>query len=147
MRLHRTAMPAGFDACPCWLRSLSAIELLTTKIGAPPPARTFHQEYVELHFAGARLSFPDHTVNPIPREDFEPGGALDFQKCLVLADWKEAVRFGWPVEDAQLLAHIAGEEGAWTSRWRSTFLTLALALALSIALALALALHEARSSL
>lgn len=110
LRSVRPEYPPGSDASPCWLRSLAAVELLTTRIGPLPTSRNWRSEYVPLQVAAAKLRLGERWADEMAA-DFEPDGPLSFtNQILHEPQRQQLVEAGWSGDDADLLTHLAGEE-------------------------------------
>ena len=108
LRLRRpTTIPAGRGACPCWLRSLVAVERLEAAVGARPRDRTWRDEYPALELAAARREedFAEFSAEEAEelRASFLPDGNSSLTKMLTLSDWQQLVDDGWAVDDAQAI--------------------------------------------
>ena len=120
LRRHRRSIPVGHDALPCWLRSLSTVELMEASVG-PQPAHSWRKDYVELHHRGNKKSWEkDSATTDVPwevvaeemRQHLEPGGtcSLEVECSYGNVDLVTRQRAGWSEDACQLLIHCAGAE-------------------------------------
>ena len=114
----RHLRPHYGDECPCWLRSLAALEMLLRLVGPAPTDRTWRAEYRKLHLTAAQL---DHEKwrhldaaapawSPEWTDGFEDDGPEGLHQFLAIDDWQPAIKYGWSEEDARMLSHLGGEE-------------------------------------
>lgn len=112
LRQHRAGIAPGCDACPCWLRSLWAIELLVSHVGPDPTGRSWRDEYKPLHVAAAKWGMGERWEEWMAA-DFEPGGTCAEMAADEIDEAQARLgHIGWPAEDAAVLAHIGGEDEA-----------------------------------
>ena len=113
LRLYRPNTAPGSRASPCWLRSLSTVELLRATIGPRPTSRAWRDEYVPLQLAVGRLnhSWTEEHVEMM-RPEFTPGGSHSVESDSFRSSWEPLHQTGWPVEEAQVVHAVAGVGGS-----------------------------------